>query len=552
MSLVCKKSSIILFVFLTIFIKMFFYCHGNISTDTGREAIIPYEILCGKILYKDILNIYGPLAYYINALFYKVLGIKTESLYIGGAISSFIYLFVLNKLCRYFLSQKLSFLITLFVALSCVYNSRLFNFILPYSYSMTYGLTFYTCAIYFILKSIKSSNLRFLSLASLFAGGAFACKIEFFTAILMTLFVTITVLKADWKNIVKQIGYFLIFPICSYMVPIVQGIKFSEILYALNIFVKSSKVPSVVEFAKQTGTAFQMSDIFVWISGLVLLSIFTGFSIIFLKKSKKKLQIVLCLIIASLIHYISLPDTHFSWLACAIFLFIIFQIKHLREKPEYLVLILGAAGASLRTIFNVNTNEYGAYSFPILFVAFLAILYLYRENILKKLNINTEKLLVFVLLAGIISNFVYSIMQIKMYSTPIITERGRIDTTFSWANGAKNIIKFLKENTSEKDKVLFLPEGSLFNFLSSRNTDMHIYALNQPYIETYGEDKIIEMIEKANIKFIVIIDGFGLYNFNNERYYFKQNQITDYIKLNYEIICTDKSDSYEVLILSKK
>ncbi|MGN0015641.1 MAG: glycosyltransferase family 39 protein [Candidatus Gastranaerophilaceae bacterium] len=531
---------------------MFFYCHGNISTDTGRELMIPYEILNGKILYKDILNIYAPLAYYINAFIYKLFGIKAESLYIGGAISSLIYLFVLNKISEYFLSKKVSFFITLFVALSCIYNSRLFNFILPYSYSMTYGLTFYICATYFIIKSIKTENQKFLSIASLLAGGAFACKIEFFTAILITLFVTAFVLRAEWKAFFKQIGFFLFFPVCSYLIPIIQGINLSEILYALDIFIKSSKVPSVIAFARQTGTAFQISDISVWLSSLVLLSIFTGLSIIFLKKSKSKLQTVLFLIIASLIHYISLPDTHFSWLAAAIIIFIILQYKQLREKPEYFVLIVSAAGASLRTIFIVNTNEYGAYSFPLLFVAFLAILYLYRENISKKLNINTEKLLVFVLLAGIISNFVYSIMQIKMYSTPIITERGRIDTTFSWANGAKNIIKFLKENTSEKDKVLFLPEGCLLNFLSSRNTEMNLYALNQPYIETYGESKIIKMIEKANINFIVIIDGFGLYNFNNERYYFKQNQITDYIKLNYEIIYTDKSDSYEVLILSKK
>lgn len=81
---------------------------------------------------------------------------------------------------------------------------------------------------------------------------------------------------------------------------------------------------------------------------------------------------------------------------------------------------------------------------------------------------------------------------------------------------------------------------------------MQIYALNMPYIETYGEKKIIEKISDSDIKYIVIIDGLGLYNFNNPEFYFKDNEISIYIQSNYKVLEFEKSDGYKFVFLEKK
>ena len=54
---------------------------GHIIYDCFREAVVPQALLDGKVLYRDITNLYPPLAYQFNALFnlwkllkYAVLG----------------------------------------------------------------------------------------------------------------------------------------------------------------------------------------------------------------------------------------------------------------------------------------------------------------------------------------------------------------------------------------------------------------------------------------------------------------------------------------------
>src|SRR5712672_2103432 len=41
---------------------------GSIQIDCGREVYVPYQILRGKLLYRDLWYPYGPLEPYISAL----------------------------------------------------------------------------------------------------------------------------------------------------------------------------------------------------------------------------------------------------------------------------------------------------------------------------------------------------------------------------------------------------------------------------------------------------------------------------------------------------
>jgi len=66
------------------------YAHqGHLIIDCGREVYYPTQILLGKVLYKDILNIYGPFSYMFNALLFKIFGINLNVLYISGCVCTF-------------------------------------------------------------------------------------------------------------------------------------------------------------------------------------------------------------------------------------------------------------------------------------------------------------------------------------------------------------------------------------------------------------------------------------------------------------------------------
>src|SRR5687768_5447393 len=48
--------------------------------DFGRELYVPWQIVQGKVLYRDIASLFGPLSPYVNALWFKLFGVSLTTL----------------------------------------------------------------------------------------------------------------------------------------------------------------------------------------------------------------------------------------------------------------------------------------------------------------------------------------------------------------------------------------------------------------------------------------------------------------------------------------
>lgn len=546
----CLKNNIYiitLLVFSIILSGLFFYSHGNISTDSGREAMIPLAILNGEILYKDILNIYAPLSYYINAVFMTIFGIRLESLYIAGVFTTLFSTILLFKITQKFLDKSIAFSLTLFVATTCFYNSSLFNYIMPYAYAVTYALCFTFCSLFFILKFLENDKNKYLYFSALLSGAAFACKVEYIGIVLITLFVAIAKTK-NVKSIIQTISTICIIPFISYLIPFIQGLTIPEGIQAFKIFIKEATVPSMQSFSKNVGTVFTPTDVSIWVQGTIFLAIFLTIGIFLCKKAKNPFLYTITLLVASVFHYILHGEIHFSPIAVILMAYFIINFKNLLQDKPTLILLLTGLLTSLKTFYNTDLSMYGVFTLPLLFIAAIVIIKKdFYDIIEQKTNISFETLLVFLLLSATISNLSYATIKKNLYSTPIKTERGRIDTTEAWQKETEKLFYFLEKNTQKEDKILFLPEGAMFNFLSGHPTDMQMYVLDMPFIETLGEERIINGL--AQYRYIAIIDGFGLYNFDNPRYYFKQNEITNKIRENYDVIYYEKTEETEIILL---
>src|SRR5512138_1747106 len=44
--------------------------------DFGRELYVPWQLTQGKVLYRDIASLFGPLSPYVNALWMRVFGVS--------------------------------------------------------------------------------------------------------------------------------------------------------------------------------------------------------------------------------------------------------------------------------------------------------------------------------------------------------------------------------------------------------------------------------------------------------------------------------------------
>lgn len=88
---------------------MYFIFYGKQDVylvDVSREAYIPWQMLKGKVLYKDIFNVYGPLGYQINAIAYALLGVKLNTLYLMGFLNSLVICFTTFFISKLFVDKK--------------------------------------------------------------------------------------------------------------------------------------------------------------------------------------------------------------------------------------------------------------------------------------------------------------------------------------------------------------------------------------------------------------------------------------------------------------
>ena len=76
---ISKKYNLLeitLIFIVSLFLFFIFYAkQGVYLVDVGRETYIPWQMLEGKLLYKDLYNVYGPLGYQINALIFLIFGV---------------------------------------------------------------------------------------------------------------------------------------------------------------------------------------------------------------------------------------------------------------------------------------------------------------------------------------------------------------------------------------------------------------------------------------------------------------------------------------------
>src|SRR5216684_2852518 len=112
---------------------------GDFQIDNGRELYVPAEILKGKLLFRDLWYMYGPLAPYLKALLFRIFGVQLTVLYLLGltlTIGTALATFEVSRLFRMgIVGSTLPPLLFLVEA----FYPFIRNFVFPYSYAASIG-----------------------------------------------------------------------------------------------------------------------------------------------------------------------------------------------------------------------------------------------------------------------------------------------------------------------------------------------------------------------------------------------------------------------------
>jgi len=143
---------------------------GDFQIDNGREIYVPAAILKGKLLFRDIWYMYGPLAPYLKALLFRIFGVHLTVLFTLGLTLTIGTALVTFEIARQFnLGLVTSMVPSLFFLVEAFYPF-IRNFVFPYSYAASLASFLGMACLYFVIRHASDMGTQHLGFAAVLAG----------------------------------------------------------------------------------------------------------------------------------------------------------------------------------------------------------------------------------------------------------------------------------------------------------------------------------------------------------------------------------------------
>lgn len=499
--------------------------------DCGREAYYPQEILNGKVLYKDIFNIYSPFAYLFNAFLFKIFGINLKVLCVAGSFCAIGIVLAIFLLTKKILDDSIAFSISVFTIAIGLVPTYLFNYIFPYAFAVTYGLLAFLISLIFLVNYVNSKNNIHLYISLFFAGLSIDCKYEFIPYLLVYLPVLYT-LKPKFNTIFIGFLFLCMMPEMSFAYLFAKGLTFSDLQNTLNIIINMSHTQTLKYFYMNFGVFPNKETpiaLITTFSALIIPFFIYLTPILFKDKIKNPVIAVIlsylsiCLMI--LFKNVTARDIYMA-LPLVLLVVSLVNYKKIVNNLNVFVVVVSIFLASLKVFWGIFLNFYGNYYLPIILIA---LAFLFKDKFTKKeWNSIASYVLILTTLTGLV-NFR------MLFTKPVVveTQKGKMHVGKIYKT-TNNLLEYIEKNTKKTDKIIILPEGMMINFLSDRKTDDFYNSFIPLYEETFGYTTFRKYFEKNMPEYVI---------FNNwvtSDYYFSMNcedyniDFCSFIEKNYE------------------
>jgi hypothetical protein len=502
--------------------------------DTGREMYVPYALVQGKVLYRDLWYTYGPVAPYWNALLFWLFGSRLEVLYASGLAQTLAFALLLYGIARRFLPVG-----TASLAAGCfllqAFQCNLFNFVLPYATAATLGALCGVATLYFCVREALAEPGWNLFWGGLAAGLALATKQEFGAAAwgtLAFLLAALAVKDRSGRGMLRAASGCL----PGLLLPIVVYGWLAWRFTPRLLFVENLNTPLsyhmravAAPWLAQSGLRFGWQDLLgAGFSALGALTIWCllGLALSHLLASAWGPPVLAAIGAgASLaawgyhwnplhtLHQIGIPFLLFplgmSWVAAA--LLVISLVRWRRGNgvgPPLAAAVLAvyALGAGARVLFLVLPIHYGVYHAQPLFVAFLVGLTAALQWVNRGAPASGRSTALAVVLALEATGLTATLLpRPGPYSVPLHTSRGTIYARREDGAIYPQLISFIEQQKAQGRKVVVLPQEVSLYFFTATDPPARWYGL-QPgvLVSDAREREYLQRLEQYNADYILL------------------------------------------------
>jgi hypothetical protein len=140
---------------------------ANPIVDCGREMYVPWQIAEGKMLYRDLFFMYGPLVPYWHSVLLKVFGVHLNVLYTVGLILVALQASLVFLIARRVVTTSFATMAAVLFLVQFAIRPTLGNLVFPYSFNADYASALNLLALWLVLRH---SEGRIKGLPLLWAG----------------------------------------------------------------------------------------------------------------------------------------------------------------------------------------------------------------------------------------------------------------------------------------------------------------------------------------------------------------------------------------------
>ena len=516
--------------------------------DFGRELYVPWQLTRGKMLYRDVASIFGPLSPYLNAFWFRLFGVSISTLFFANLTilaltAAGIHLFV--RRCADRLAAHLS--TAAFLAL-CGFSQYLavgnYNFVAPYSHEATHGFALSVGALICVDRALTQRARVAAATGGLCFGLVYLTKPEIFLA-LSTAVITglgsagIVARRTGSAPQLSSLGLALYLALFAIVPPVLFLGYFAtrvtlhdatrDVLTAWTAFQSAPPLEdpfyrSLIGLDHTAGNILRMlrttMGLGMCVAAAAVLDLSTSSTSV--PAGVRKMVPWLVRLSVPLAAYLLVPwdDVPMVFLPVACVALLV-SLVSVASQPRAVVLtpspgVTMAAAFSIvmlgKIALNAQLGHYGFFLAAPALVLVTAVMVSGLPTLLGRLSAGAGRVFreaaVLALAAGVVVHLVEA-NRIYRMKTLSIGEGSNRFLAFDERSGPQGplmarALSRLQAFTTSDTTLAVLPEGAMLNFLTERSNPVRYVTLMPPEIKIFGERAILSAFEATPPDVIVL------------------------------------------------
>ena len=504
----------------------------DILVDFGSELYLPWQVSSGKVLYRDIEHIFGPLSVYFNAALFSVFGTSftvlfTANIVLYCAFMAFLYAFV-RRISSAIAASVACTLVAVFT-LSQYTICGNYNFISPFSHEAIHGLMLSMFSLQQLWSFSVTARRSSLVTAGILLGCVMLTRVEIglVACIVSMLFFLLLVRNGRAARLVASM---VLFAGSAVLPSLIVAAYFGMVSSGREVTFFITKPWQYMLSPAITDTSFYRSGMGLDNLSGNLLRMATGAAIFLLPTVAVLLarfrnryvmvttRLALALYLSAAGHYWG--DTFFfPALPLIVFvsaLFMVWEYRHEGDKhaPTLALILISALSLGLlcKTLLNCRIYQYGFYVALPAVVLIAIMLTWYLPAWLEHRGRNgagfRNSMLLF--LACFAAHYMWTgagMLQLKTHPVELCPDdkimafTKEIDARTPLVSQA---VQWIDSNVCQDETCLVLPEGVMLNFLTRRENPTPYCNLMVPELVYYGEGTILNEFKSHSPDVILV------------------------------------------------